>query len=74
MESERIDKIRERFEDEWLLLEVTKTDRLDQPLEGRLLSHSPNRDEIWRSFRESKGDLMVEFSGPIVPQGFVLQL
>ena len=74
MESNNLMAIREKFKNEWLLIEVTRTDELDQPLEGRLLSHSPDRDKIWRSFQESKGDLMVEFSGPVVPKGVVLQL
>jgi hypothetical protein len=74
MEPESIEAIRKRFKDEWLLIKVTKTDELDQPTEGTLLSHSPDRDEIWRSFRESSGDLLVEFSGPVAPKGAVLQL
>ena len=74
MKPNDIKAIREEFKNEWLLIEVTRTDELNQPLEGKLLSHSPDRDKIWRSFQESRGDLMVEFSGPVVPKGVVLQL
>ena len=43
----RIEEIRQRFQDEFVLIGVTKTDQdsLDI-LEGDVLAHSPNREVI----------------------------
>jgi len=63
-----------RIKDEWLLIDVTKVNRYDEPLEGRLLAHSKDRDEIWQRFRENKGDLLVEFSGEPIEEGTVAMI
>ena len=73
MASERIEEIRQRFSQEWLLIEVTKTDKMDQPVEGRLLAHSTDHDELWRMSEKFEGDLFVVFSGP-VPEGMIFAL
>jgi hypothetical protein len=71
MKPENIEEIRKRIKDEWLLIDVTKVDKYNQPLEGQLLAHTKDRDEIWRRFRENKGDLLVEFSGEPLEEGTV---
>ena len=43
----RLEEIRQQFKDEFVLIEVTKTDEDNvEILEGNVLAHSPNRDEI----------------------------
>jgi len=64
MKPEKIEEIRKRIKDEWLLIDVTKVNRYDEPLEGQLLAHTKDRDEIWQRFRENKGDLLSE-----IPKG-----
>jgi len=73
MTSEHIEEIKQRFNQEWLLIEVTKTDEIDQPVEGCLLAHSPNHDELWRMSEKFGGDLFIVFSGP-VPEGMIFAL
>ena len=63
-----------RIKDEWLLIDVTKVNRYDEPLEGRLLAHTKDRDEIWQRLRENKGDLLVEFSGEPIEEGTVAMI
>ena len=74
MKPEKIEEIRKRIKDEWLLIDVTKVNRYDEPLEGQLLAHSKDRDEIWQRFRENKGDLLVEFSGEPIEEGTVAMI
>jgi hypothetical protein len=35
-----------QYPDEWLLFEVVEEDEKGFPLRGRLLAHSPDRDEV----------------------------
>jgi hypothetical protein len=74
MKPEKIEEIRKRIKDEWLLIDVTKVDKYNQSLEGQLLAHTKDRDEIWRRFREHKGDLLVMFSGELIEEGTVPML
>jgi len=73
MTSERIEAIKQRFNQEWLLIDVTRDDKMNQPLEGCLLAHSPDHDELWRMSEKFEGDLFVVFSGP-VPEGMSFAL
>ncbi len=71
MQAEKIEDIHEKFEEEWLLIEVTKSDKLGQPLAGRLLEHSPDHEDIWRLFRQHYKEgrtLLVEFAGEPIPR------
>lgn len=66
-----IPKLRRQFKREWLLIAVTKMDQATTtPLRGRLLAHSPHRDEIDRaSIRYAKPALVV-FSEDTFPPGY----
>jgi len=71
MKSLPIDQIRRRYNREWLLIAVEDMDEATTtPLRGRLLAHSPHRDEIDRaSVRYSKPALVV-FSEDTFPPGY----
>jgi len=43
-----------RYSDEWIFFEVVEDDRYEQPYKGRLIAHSPDRDEIHRIVMERK--------------------
>jgi hypothetical protein len=74
MKPEKIEAIRKKIKDEWLLIEVTKVDKINQAVEGCLLAHTEDRDEIWQRAREHKGDLLVIFSGEPNPEGTVAMI
>jgi hypothetical protein len=61
----RLEKIRQRFKDEFVLIEVTETDENNvEILEGNVLAHSPNRDEIMELLgRGLARDVAVEWCG-----------
>lgn len=52
---EPIDRIRQRFHREWLLIAVKEMDEATTtPLTGRLLAHSPHRDEVHRKAQQTR--------------------
>lgn len=63
----RLQEIRQQFKDEFVLLEVTKTDDDNvEILEGNVLAHSPNRDEIMELLgRGLARDVAVEWCGEL---------
>jgi len=63
----RLKEIRQQFKDEFVLFEVTKTDDDNvEILEGNVLAHSPNRDEIMELLgRGLARDVAVEWCGEL---------
>ena len=53
--SEHITHIKKRFRRaEWLLVDVETLDKKTAtPLKGRLITHSPRRDDVWKSLLKS---------------------
>ena len=62
-----MEEIRRQFKDEFVLIEVTKTDEDNVDiLEGNVLAHSPNRDEIMELLgRRLARDVAVEWCGAV---------
>jgi len=61
-----------KYEDEWVLFEVTEVNEVDLPIKGRLLCHSKSRDEIHETamkVRDSTSELGLRtfFTGDPVP-------
>lgn len=48
-----MEEIRNRFDSEWVLLGAPVTTQELEIIEGELLAHSPNRDEIDEALRET---------------------
>ncbi len=73
MESRPIEQMRKRFKREWLLVGVDRLNPHTQvPLRGRLLAHSPHRDEIYRRWVKAKGLSVVLYSDKTLPQGYAV--
>ena len=73
MKSQSINQIRKRFRREWLLVRVNRLDaRTQVPLTGRLLAHSPHRDEIYDRLVTAKGLTLVLYSDTTLPQGYAV--
>lgn len=74
MRIQPIKTIRKKFHNEWLLIAVTKTDETTgTSAAGRLITHSPNRDEIYKKLMKIKSKLpiLVDYSEDDLPQGMV---
>ncbi len=60
---EPIAYIEARYQDEWLAIEVTETNRKGQPFKGTLIAHSRDHDEVISAVRDRKGFIMVIYNG-----------
>jgi hypothetical protein len=69
--SEPIERILKRYKNEWLLIDLDKIDEKTlKPKTGRLVQHSPSKDELSKTLITHKGHLFQVFSGPLLPAGF----
>ena len=74
MRAQKIEGIKRRYHREWLLIAVEEMDEATTtPLTGRLLTHSPHRDEVYRKLRslqQPRRDVLVEYSEDSLPKGY----
>lgn len=72
MKMEKIEAIKKRFHREWLLIAVDKTDETTTPTFGRIIAHSPHRDDIYQRLLHPPKvkKLLVEFSEDSFPKGY----
>jgi hypothetical protein len=73
----RIQTVERLYPDQWVVVEVTRVSRADQPLAGRVLAHSPDEDEITRAAvkaREERpqADLWTFYTGRLIPEGMIV--
>ena len=67
-----IEKIKNKYKDEWLLIKITVADEKDQPIEGDVLLHSKSRDEVYEAQKDLKDDLYITYSGELPKKGFAV--
>ena len=72
-----LSEIEQRYPNEWVLVEVTRIDKIKGPLCGRVLAHSHNRRDlvgINRAFCEQNPQRItyVFFAGPVAPEGYTV--
>lgn len=69
--SQSIEGLRHRFHREWLLIAVDEIDKATTtPVRGRLLGHSPHRDELYAKERSVRGVTLTVYSDDQLPRGF----
>jgi len=74
MKTKKINAIKRQYHREWLLIAVDKLDEsTTTPISGRLITHSPHRDDVYRKLLslKRKWPVLVEFSEDTMPKGFV---
>jgi len=67
-----IEEIKNQYRDEWLLIKITEADEKDQPIEGEVILHSKNRDEIYEAQKNLKEYLYITYSGEMPKKGFAV--
>lgn len=73
MKSQPIDQIRKRYHREWLLIAVDRVSpRTHVPASGRLLAHSPHRDEIHDAMVHHRALTLVTYSDDQLPAGYAV--
>jgi hypothetical protein len=71
MKTERIESVKKRFNNEWLLISVDEIDKATaEPVKGRLIAHSPDRDVIYKKSMAHKGTDLITFSQDKLPKGY----
>lgn len=75
MKTEKIEAIKKRYHREWLLVALHQVDEATTtPISGRLIAHSPRRDEVYRkllSLKKRRWPVLVSYSEDMLPEGFV---
>ncbi len=49
-----LEEIKKKYKDEWILVEVLETDELNRPTKGRLITHSKDKDDIYKTLKNLK--------------------
>ena len=70
----KISAIREAFADEWVAAEVLRVDTADVPLAGRVITHSPDKQEVYKAVKAylvqyPKARMFIFFAGDPIPEG-----
>ena len=70
----KIAAIRETFVDEWVATEVLKVDQADVPLAGQVITHSPDKQEVYQVVqaylaRCPTARTFIFFTGEPIPEG-----
>lgn len=69
----KIEDIKKRYKDEWVLVRVEKIDEIGQPTEVKLIAHSKSRDETYEAMRKTKAtDIAHFYTGEIPKKGYAV--
>ncbi|MBI4684782.1 MAG: hypothetical protein HY755_06245 [Nitrospirae bacterium] len=66
VESLTIKEIREKYPNEWVLVEYEDVDSEFNVIRGHVIAHSPVKEEIYKILMETKGkNVAIEYTGRI---------
>jgi hypothetical protein len=70
----KIAEIEEKYDGQWVVVEITKVDKYQNPLRGRLLFHSQDEAEVTREGRKYRDShpaakLYYFYAGDPIPKG-----
>ena len=69
----KINEIKKKYKDEWVVAEILKEDRLGEPIEIRVLAHSKSRDDTYKALRKTKDKYTYHFyTGEIPKKGYAV--
>jgi hypothetical protein len=69
----KIEEIKKKYKDEWVLVEILEEDELGQPTEVELIAHSKSKDEIYDLLKETKTKYTCQFyTGEIPKKGYAV--
>ena len=75
----KIAAIREAFADEWVAAEVLRVDKADVPLAGQVITHSPDKQEVYQAVKaylaqRPTARTYIFFTGNPIPEGLGVAL
>jgi hypothetical protein len=60
----RWEEIRTRYAGEWVVIEYRQLDQQLNVVEGEVIAHSPNKEEIYKHLLQTKGkNIAIEYAG-----------
>lgn len=68
----KINEIKERYKDEWVLVEVLEEDELNRPTDVRLIAHSKNRDDTYEAMSKTSAKHIAHFYTGELPQEYAV--
>ncbi|MFQ6052407.1 MAG: hypothetical protein ACE5K4_12055 [Candidatus Hydrothermarchaeota archaeon] len=69
----RIEEIKKKYRGEWVLVEVLEEDELGNPTEVNVITHSKNRDDIYKALRKVREKYTYQFyTGEIPKEGYAV--
>ncbi len=69
----KIEELKKRYKDEWVLVEVLAEDELREPVEVELIAHSKSRDDAYEAMRKTKAkDIAHFYTGAIPKKGYAV--
>lgn len=69
-----VNVIKQKYKDEWVLVEVLEEDELNRPIHVKLLAHSKNRDDIYERLGDVENNKHVAtfYTGKIPRKGYAV--
>jgi len=69
----KIEELKKRYKDEWVLVEVLAEDKLREPVEVVLIAHSKSRDDTYEAMKKTKAkDIAHFYTGEIPKKGYAV--
>jgi len=69
----RIEELKKKYKDEWVLVEILKEDELGNPIEVKVLAHSKARDDTYKALKDAKDKYTYHFyTGEIPKEGYAV--
>jgi len=69
----KIEDIEREHKNKWLVVNITKENKLHEPVEGDIIFETDERHEAWnfaKKFTKTKTDLAIFFAGPPLKEGY----
>jgi hypothetical protein len=69
----KIEEIRRKYKDEWVLVEILDEDELGNPRKAKVIAHSKNRDDLYRALKGTRAKYTYQFyTGRIPRKGYAV--
>ncbi len=66
-----IQEIKEKYNDEWVLVEVLERDEMNRPIRGKVIAHSANRDDTYKAMEKTRAKYLYHlYTGEIPKEGY----
>lgn len=72
----KLEKVKEQYKDEWVLVEVLERDQEENPIEVNVLEHSPRRESTYEAMQKTENEKEVchLFNSTIPKEGYAAYL